>query len=254
MRSFYFRGFVLLAVIAVATPAMAQRRGGPGFGGRGSLLTNKSVQEELKLDDAQKEKLTKVATEIREKYQEKIRETFQGGDREKTTALFQEIGEATNKANAEILKPEQAKRYRQIQLQQMGLRALEEKDVQEALKLTDKQKEEVKEIQADIQKDSDEMRQAAGRDFAKLREVQTKIRELTQKEFDRFTESFSAEQKSAWKNVLGEKFEIKFEEGGRRGRGREGQPGQPGGRRGRPGQPGQPGNPGQTDRPARPIF
>jgi hypothetical protein len=250
MRSFYFRGFVLLAVISMTTPAMAQRRGGPGFGGRGSLLTNQSVQTELKLTDEQKEKLTKVAEEINEKYAEKRREVFQSMDREKMTALFQEIGEATNKANAEILKPEQTKRYRQIQLQQMGMRALQEKDVQEVVKLTDKQQEELKEIQADIQKDSDELRQAAGRDFAKLREAQTKITELTQKEFDRFTESFSTEQKSAWKNLLGEKFEIKFEEGGRRGR-----EGRPGGREGRPGgREGRPGQPGQTERPARPIV
>ena len=62
-----------------------QRRGGGfGFGGRGGLpmlLSNASVQEELKMDDAQKEKANELGEKTREKMMA-AREELQGLDQE----------------------------------------------------------------------------------------------------------------------------------------------------------------------------
>ena len=76
----------LTLVAMLALPVLAQRRpGGFGMGGRQGgdmLLMNKSVQEELKLDDAQKKTLgeiTKATADLREK----AMEAFKDGDKDK---------------------------------------------------------------------------------------------------------------------------------------------------------------------------
>src|SRR6266511_2221757 len=66
MRNLW-RATLTFAVVALfAAPATAQRqpRPGGGFGGFGNLLTNKSVQEELKITDDQKKKLEEVTKKV----------------------------------------------------------------------------------------------------------------------------------------------------------------------------------------------
>ena len=140
------------AIVAMAvSPALAQQRqrqpGGRGFGGGfggGSvfLLTQKSVQEELKLSDDQVKQVKEL--------QEKQRGSFQGLrdlSQEERVKKMREQGEATQKAVAKILKPEQLKRVKQISLQQQGARTLMTEEVSKTLKITDDQKEKIREIQ-----------------------------------------------------------------------------------------------------------
>src|SRR5262249_33599198 len=79
MRNLCKVSLSLALVGLLASPALAQRqrqpRPGGGFGG-GNLLTNKSVQEELKLSKEQKDKLEEAGKTVREKMQ-KAREEFQ---------------------------------------------------------------------------------------------------------------------------------------------------------------------------------
>src|SRR4051812_45836141 len=95
------------AIVALASAAMTQppqggrRGGGGGFGGMGGnirgggmvLATNPSVQEELKLTDAQKDKLK----EAQKTQGEKMRELFgklrdaEEGDREKLAAEMRSL-------------------------------------------------------------------------------------------------------------------------------------------------------------------
>jgi Spy/CpxP family protein refolding chaperone len=195
-----------LAVV-VASPAMAQR--GPGGRG-GGLLTNKSVQEELKLDKDQVDKLTAALTKFREDNKDefaKLRD--QNTSREDREAVMKKMREGTQKIAADILKPEQMKRLKQIELQQEGVRGLANPDTEKALKLTDKQKEELKAIAEDLQKQQRELFQGGG---GRGEEARKKMMELRKEKMDAALKVLTDEQKKTYKELTGAPFEVKFEQ------------------------------------------
>ena len=161
-------GKTVLAVTCtalLASPALAQQKKGGGFGGfgfgggrmsAGQLLQNEGVQKDLKLTEDQIAKVKEVGQKVREKYTDdfqKLRDLDQQERREKMTELMKKVGEDTDKELAGVLKPEQDKRLKQIQRQTEGVQAFQEPDVQKALKLTDEQKDSLKTIAEDSQKD-----------------------------------------------------------------------------------------------------
>lgn len=196
------------AIVAMAvSPALAQERqrqrqgqrpqGGFG-GGMLFLLTQKSVQDELKLSDEQVKKVKDL--------QEKQRESFQGLrdlSQEERQKKMREQGEATQKAVAEILKPAQLKRGRQIALQQQGARALGNEEVAKALNITDEQKQKIRDIQT---KSREEMR-GLGRD----EDARTKRQELTKATNEKVMGVLTSEQKTKLKELQGEPFTGKIE-------------------------------------------
>ncbi len=206
-----------LAVLIVGT-AVAQ----PGFGlfgggGTGVLVANKGVQEELKITDEQKTKLTKINEDLRSK----AREAFQNaaGDFDKAREEMQKLNDAAAKSIYEVLKPEQAKRLKQIELQVAGFNALSREDVQKELKLTDKQKAEVKTVSEKMRNDIMEMMQGAFGDFEKMQENQKKIQAMNKENIDKVVKTFSDEQKKTWTEMLGKSFNYVPTPFGRRGGG-----------------------------------
>jgi len=201
----------------MATPAMAQGRGGFGFGGRAGLsmlLSNESVQEELKLDDSQKEK----AREFGEKSREKMtaaREELQGLDQEergkKMREIMAESNSAARKAAAEILKPEQIKRLEGIELQVAGANAFEEEALQKKLNITGEQKTAISSIIQSSQEQTREIFQNAGDDRQAAME---KIREHRKETLAKVEGKLTDEQKSKYKELLGSPFEVKFQQRG----------------------------------------
>ncbi|MFM7111556.1 MAG: hypothetical protein ACKO26_10475 [Planctomycetota bacterium] len=174
--------------------------GGGGIMGRGGmdpamLLMNKSVQEELKIseDDAR--------------------------------AIIQKYNDETSSLLVKVLedkgKKDQAVRLNQIRIQQMGFRAFADEKVASALKLTNDQKNEIREIAEDLRKEVDAMRKDAGMDFSKVRDIMRKSSTLQKDAVAKVNEMFSSDQKKAWKELVGTPFEMKMEFGG----------GRPGGRR-----------------------
>src|SRR5439155_12803853 len=142
----------MVALLADAAPAK-QRGFGGGFGGGmfggGMLLGNKSVQEELKMSKEQADKAQEALQKTREKQKEafsKLQDLSQEERREKMQELQKVIGAETDKLAASILKPEQLKRFKQIELQQRGYQAFTDPELQKTLKLTDEQKEKIKAI------------------------------------------------------------------------------------------------------------
>jgi hypothetical protein len=208
-----FMRLVAAAVVVLVIPSLsAQPPGGGGFRDNPMfLLTNKSVQEELKLTEAQTGKLQKM----REEREAQMKKAFDEakGDREKAVELFKKFAEEGNKASAEFikteLKPEQARRFHQIEVQVAGLRAFLRDDVKTALKLTDKQAEDLKKAAADVAKEASDLRREARGDREKMAAAQKKIDELNAKALDKATQDFSADQKKAWKDLTGDKFELK---------------------------------------------
>jgi hypothetical protein len=201
----------LCLAIGVATPLLAQRPGGFGGGGVSTamLVGQKSVQEEVKLTDDQVAKAKKVNEDIRAKYADDLKNSFK--DREKAAELRKKMSEETNKALAEVLKPDQLKRIRQIEIQLGGLNSLSRDDVAKELKLTDKQKDDLKGRVDDLRKDTGEIFKDAGKD--KFAEASVKARTLSQEAATKFVSTLSDDQKTAYKEMTGKKFDGKIEFG-----------------------------------------
>jgi hypothetical protein len=206
------------AVVAlVASPALAQRRGGRGQGQRITsllLLGNESVQKDLKLSDDQIKDVKAAAKKAQE-----ARQGLQDLDREERTKKIQEIAKESDKAVTKILKDDQKKRLKQISLQVQGARAFADAAVAKELKLTADQKKKIKAIQDDAQKEITEARQDAGDDRQAL---QKKIAEIRKSTNDKAMKELTDDQKTKWKEMTGKKFEGTINFGGR-GRRRGGQ-------------------------------
>src|SRR5437016_587005 len=138
-------GRVLLTIVFVGllvSLAVAQRPpfvgGGPGAS-PAMLLNNEGVQKELKLSADQIAQAKKVTHEVFEKYKgdfEKMKGLDKAEVREKMGELRKKMSDEASKSLSPILKPDQAKRFHQIQLQAKGSEALTEPEVEKALKLT----------------------------------------------------------------------------------------------------------------------
>jgi Spy/CpxP family protein refolding chaperone len=205
----------------LASPAFAQgrRQPGQGFGGGFgqsglALLANKSVKEELKITEDQTKKIDDANKELRTKFQDKIREA--GMDREKMQAIFKERTAEGEKLAAGILTSEQGKRFKQLELQIQGFRALTNEDVQKQLKFTDEQKKAVEDLGKEVAKETQELFQGAGRDREKMAEARTKIQALGKKAMDTAAKSLTDEQKKTWSTMIGAKFDYKPEAPGPR--------------------------------------
>jgi Spy/CpxP family protein refolding chaperone len=203
-----------VGVLALTATSAHAQGGGGGFGmfGGTRLLTNKSVQKELKVTDEQAQKLDAFAEEMGNKAREqgeKIRELPEDERPAKFREWIATFTAEVRKGAGEILKPEQTKRLDQIQVQQMGANSFGMLPrVQEALKLTDEQKAKVKEI-------TDELNQArrdAFQDFQSDREgTMKKVAELSKQATDKAVAVLTDDQKKSWKELTGEPFEVKFE-------------------------------------------
>jgi hypothetical protein len=195
-----------LALLALAmllgmpsATAWAQRPEGGRFGGFGGdsvgLLSQKSVQEELKLSDEQRTKATQLAEKQREGFQD-----FRNLSRDERQKKFEERTAANRTAVAAILDPAQVKRLRQISLQQQGARALADSEVADALQLSSEQKQKIKTVLDDS---GDKAREAfqGGREGAR-----EKMEALRKSSLDSAAAVLTDEQKSKWKELVGEPF------------------------------------------------
>jgi hypothetical protein len=178
------------------------------------LLMNKSVQNELKLTDEQKEKVASYQSEMAGKMREafsKFRDLNPEEAREKLQAMMKEATTQSEKLVKEILKPEQARRLKQIELQQAGLRNFTNEETQKALQLTDEQKEKLETIAEDTAKDSQEIMREAGRDFQRAAEARKKVEALRKQAMEKANAVLTDEQKKALRDLMGEPFEVQFD-------------------------------------------
>src|SRR4030095_2034320 len=106
----------LSAVIAIPALAQPPRGGGRGMGGGGALglLNNKSVQEELKITDEQKTKITEFTTKANEGGPRFDPNGDMDEFRKSMTEFMKKQTESTEKFSKETLTEEQQKRLKQI--------------------------------------------------------------------------------------------------------------------------------------------
>jgi Spy/CpxP family protein refolding chaperone len=228
MNSLCKLGLTLIAAGALALPADAQERqrrgGGPGGPG-GSMLDNPQVQKELKLTDEQVSKVKNIVKEIREKHQDdfaKLRDAAPEERREKFMELRKTVQEETHKAlaDAKVFNPDQEKRLHQLELQTQvmfqGPQVFTDAKVAGELKLTDDQKEKLKTLAQDFNKEREELRQGGPGP-----EMFQKMAALTKESMEKVNAVLTEDQKKTWKEMTGAPFEMmRFP--GRRGGNREG--------------------------------
>ena len=224
MRTILRVALVVGVAAVMAAPASAQRRPGGfsmgGFGGPLMLLRNEGVQKELKVSDEQKDKLKEAMKPI----QEQQREMFKGftpGERpseeqmKEMRAKGEKLAADTKKAVEGVLKEDQVKRLTQINYQLMGVNAFTNKDVETQLKITEEQKEKIKGVVEEFNKDQGELfrggfQRGGDPDEARKRreENQKKIAALTKEAEEKIAEKLTDEQKTVWKSMLGDKIDV----------------------------------------------
>src|SRR5262249_12459021 len=163
MRFLHQSVFVIVLAALVTAPAPAQLGGRPDRGGGGlverpsggTLVLNKSVQEELKLTADQVKDVSAAVRKVREKYQDDLAKlrTLEPKDQ---AELLAKVDKETLKAVGDVLKPEQAKRLKQIEFQEQWRQipqAFLQGDVAKELQLTGKQKERIATILDQLNQD-----------------------------------------------------------------------------------------------------
>jgi hypothetical protein len=209
----------LMTVIASMAVAQGQGRGGFGGGqvGIAQLIGNKGVQEEIKITDEQKEKLTEATKGLREKMREKFSELKDLPKEESGKKMFEMMAEmnvAVAKEIEPILKPEQMKRLKQIERQVMGIAAFSNKEVVKELAISDEQISKIKEVVETMTKERNEMIQEAFKNKGGNREeMREKMTALTKEATSKVEGILTDGQKTKVKELMGEKFELKMEGG-----------------------------------------
>ena len=213
---------LLSTALLCVTDAQAQQRkgqqgkaqgGGMGMGmGMGmtgpGMISLPAVEKELKLTNEQKEKAKSFAEEYREKGQE-MRSQLEGLDRDERMAKMQELTRAhytTGMKDVEaMLKPEQTKRFKQIVFQTRGTENFTDPAIVKMLKMTDAQKDKVKNALESSQSEMREAMQDAQGDRQEMATQMTKIRKETTA---KVMALMSPEQITMYNDMAGEKFDL----------------------------------------------
>jgi eukaryotic-like serine/threonine-protein kinase len=216
---------LVLVILALTAPSLLaqqrqqrqRQRGGNQTGpGRDlvSLLTQKSVQEELKLSDDQVKKVADLA-QSRRRSGRGARNLSQ----EQQQKRLMEAAQANEKALGEILTVDQLQRAKQINVQVRGAQTFRDPEVITALKLTDDQKQKIKTIQDDARQESSRLFQRGAGNQEDLRKKRDAFNKETQQ---RLVSLLTPEQKAVWKDLTGEPFKGEITTTGGRGGNRGG--------------------------------
>jgi hypothetical protein len=201
----------LLSALAHAQDARGDIERGPGGRGTGdaNLVRNEALQKELKMTPEQLLKLKDIPILIRKKLENEFKamEALEGAARrEKSRELRKAYIEEFPKQLAIILTPEQYKRLKQVFLQQGGVQAFTDSEVEKELHLTAKQKEHFKEIVLKTSKDAMQIYLGEQDDAA----ASAKVAEMQKENMANALAVLSDEQKARWKELVGKPFETKF--------------------------------------------
>jgi type II secretory pathway component GspD/PulD (secretin) len=197
---------VLIATYIALVPNVAQAQQPPGpfesASPASALLGQPSVQKELKLDDDQVNKVQELRLNHIRKVVEASKERKEKGfDLKEQEKKRHELYEENDKAVAQILRPEQAKRLKQISYQRLGFRALDDPEVAKAIGLTDEQKKNIEQIKSERLKQFS----ALPGNF-RDEEHRKKAIEFAKNSNDRITKVLTDEQNKKWKELQGEPF------------------------------------------------
>lgn len=201
-------GLTLAVATTVASPASAQRRRGFGrlFGGGARLLSNEAVQKELKLTDKQNYQIDGLIQDQRDEGRELFRDLADLSPTEQIKRLGK-FRDASDKAVAKILKPEQNKRFGEIEVQLYGTGVLGRTRFAKALGLNDEQRQKVASVEA-------ESRPAVfaaiqeGRDSGDWEPVRAKMEKIYKDQDEKTLAVLTKDQREAFGKMKGKPFEL----------------------------------------------
>ena len=209
--------------VAVQPPQGGGGRGGFGGGGITGLVKSKTVAADVKITDEQSAKLKDWSKEFATKSQDMMKAAMEGVDRqdrkammEKMPAVQAEISKAAYKELATVLKPDQVKRLKQIEVQVAGLRAFTTADVKDALKMGDDQTAKIKDATDTAMKDGRDLNEEYGvkgfggrpDDADKAKEFDKKRAAITKEAMSKVKGTMSADQKKSWTELTGDPIDV----------------------------------------------
>jgi hypothetical protein len=183
------------------------------------LIVNESVQKDLKLSDEQvqaaKEAVHRIRLQHRADFDKAINADAGVDRRQKVLQILQRISADTLTQLKELLKPHQLQRLKQIELQGRGLRAFDDAEIVETLRLTPDQKSKLTSIAERAGRAMSQSLQPGDR-AANSSQALQKFFAARRKMMDEALSLFTPEQRKAWDERTGPPFEVKIERGGRR--------------------------------------
>jgi len=211
-----FTTATLLAVLMCITVAQSRQGFGGGFGGGpAGLVNSKTALADIKATEEQIEKLKEWSKE----YQAKQMEFFKGFkdmSKEERTEKQAAMTADAWKGIGKVLKEDQVKRLKQIDLQVAGTGAFMRPAVAEELKITDDQKGKIQESMGSMFKD----RQALNEEFGvkgfggaklegdKQKEYDKKLAKLNKEMMAAVQDAMTDDQKKKWKEMTGDPIDV----------------------------------------------
>ncbi|MHB1422774.1 MAG: hypothetical protein ACYC3I_06185 [Gemmataceae bacterium] len=160
------------------------------------LLRQKSVQEDLKIEPDQGKKIHVFATKQWKKVQKLMDLNESERDRH-----FEAMAKENQKFIKDTITPEQCKRLNQIAMQVAGLLWVMRSDVAAELKLTDEQKQKIRELHREAHKEAQEVLRS---DSGEIKDE--KSREMRMANRRRLMGVLTDEQKAKWREMAGQPF------------------------------------------------
>jgi len=164
------------------------------------LLRQKSVREELKLNDAAAEKIKTYSASQWKKAQDASKLSKSEQD-----AKFDEMAKENRQFLETNLNQSQRDRLEQITLQVAGLSCITRPRIADRLKLTAEQKTKAKELQKEANEDLEKL--------VKSNDSQDRKQEITKlwdKNESRVNQLLTDSQKATWKQMTGHEFKGEF--------------------------------------------
>ena len=183
------------------------------------LIMNESVHKELKLSDEQvqgaKEAVHRIRQQHRADFDKAINSDAGADRRERVAQILQRVSADTLTQLKVLLKPQQLQRLKQIELQGRGLRAFDDAEIVETLRLTPDQKSKLHSIAEQAGRVMSQSLQTGDRAGNSSQALQ-KLFAARRKMMDEALSLLTPEQRKAWDERTGPPFEFKIERGGRR--------------------------------------
>jgi Spy/CpxP family protein refolding chaperone len=209
----------VMAAVMLSTAVVSAQPAGNGFGFRASggspqepsyLLSSESVQKELKLSDQQKATLKKLRDEEENGNHPFFRGII-GKSPEEIQQSLEQHAQQTRERVAKILAPEQMQRLNEINIQVVGVDALNYEDIAKALGLTAAQREELKNLADETRRKLAELNSTNGQlpaNDARRQAWKAKQDEIIAERKASSLALLTDEQKSKFDKLQGEKFDT----------------------------------------------
>ena len=175
-------------------PAQGQGRGGRGGS---NLFANETVQKDLALTDDQKASIKKISDDFRA--------SLSGLSQEDRRSKMSELRKGMDDKIGAVLDDKQKARVKEIRLQVQGPGALSTKEVADAVKLTDDQVNQIKDLTKSLSDARREAYQGGGGGNADAREKLAKLRTETN---EKILALLNSDQKASFEKLQGAKIDL----------------------------------------------